>query len=56
MYGIYRGSIGIYRDNGKENGNCHIMGLYRDSTLLWGYIRVLQGYLGIMEKRIEATI
>ena len=36
--------LGLYRDNGKENGNHHgILGLYR-------------GYIGIMEKKMETTI
>ena len=30
------GGLGLYRDNGKENGNCHnVIGLYGD------YIRVI---------------
>ena len=33
---------GLFRDNGKENGNCYIIiGLHR-------------GYIGIMEKKMEA--
>ena len=33
--------LGLYRDNGKENGNYYI---------------VYQGYIGIMEKKMETTI
>ena len=33
--------LGLYRDNGKENGNYRN---YRD------YIRIYWGYIGIMEK------
>ena len=29
--------FGLYWDNGKENGNSHIIGLY-GSVLCWGYI------------------
>ena len=49
MYYIITGFIlGLYWDNGKENGNYYsllgyILGLY------WGYI-------GIMENKMEATI
>ena len=44
--------MGLYRHNGKENGN------YRD---YWGNIGVIiglhyWGYIGIMEKKTEATI
>ena len=43
--------LGIYWDNGKENGN------YRDYR---GYIRVILGlywgYIGIMENKMETTI
>ena len=37
--------MGLYRDNGKENGN------YRDYI---GF-RVYWGYIGIMEKKMETT-
>ena len=33
----------MYRANGKENGKCYILGLYRD-------------YIGITEKKMETTI
>ena len=34
--GFYRGNMGFYRDNGKENGNYHdIIGLFR------GYIKMM---------------
>ena len=33
--------LGLYKDNGEENGNCHVV--------CWGYI-------GIMEKNMEATM
>ena len=36
--------MGLYRDNGKENGNYKD---YRDCN------RVYWGYIGIMEKKIE---
>ena len=51
--GLYRGYIGVilglYWDNGKENGN-YYNGLYR------GYIGLYWGYIGIMEKKMETTI
>ena len=37
--------LGLYWDNGKENGN-YYNGLY------WGYIGF---YIGIMEKKMETT-
>ena len=59
---------GLYRDNGKENGNYYlgfrVLGLYRDNgkengSYYLGF-RVLGlgfwGYIGIMEKKMEATI
>ena len=40
--------LGLYRDNGKENGTySDLLGLYRG---------VLGGYIGIMEKKMETTI
>ena len=43
--------MGIYRDNGKENGN------YRDYRDYVGYILGLYwGNIGIMEKKMETTI
>ena len=42
--------MGIYGDNGKENGN-YYNGLYY--TLILG---VYRGNIGIMEKKIETTI
>ena len=38
--GSYYSILGLYRDNGKENGS---------------YYSIL-GYVGIMEKKMEATI
>ena len=35
--------MGLYRDNGKENGS------YYNGVVYWGYI-------GIMEKKMETTI
>ena len=44
------GKIGLYRDNGKENGN------YRDYRDYVGYILgVILGCIGIMEKKMETT-
>ena len=41
--------MGIYWDNGKENGN--------PGSLLKGYIGVYLGcFIGIMEKKMETTI
>ena len=37
--------FGLYRDNGKENGN------YRDHVGIIGYL--LGSYIGIMEKKME---
>ena len=39
---LYGGYMGLYRDNGKENGNyCSILGLY------WGYIMYVNNpYIG----------
>ena len=36
----------LYSDNGKEHGN---YGEYR------GYIRITQGYIGIMEKNMQTA-
>ena len=42
---------GIYRDNGKENGNYRN---YRDYIgIIYGSYK---GYMGIMEKKMETTI
>ena len=41
------GSLGLYGDNGKENGN------HRDCS---GYIVVNRVYLGIMDNKMETTI
>ena len=47
---LNRGIIyGLYRDNGKENGN-YFNGLYRDYRgLYWGNI-------GIMEQKMETSL
>ena len=37
--------LGLYRDNGKENGN----------YCSWVYIGIYWGYRGIMEKKMETT-
>ena len=48
-----RGLLGLYRDNGKENGN-YYNALHRDYI---GYILGLYlGYIGIMERKMETTI
>ena len=41
--------LGLYWDNGKENGN-YYNGLYR------GQIGLYWGYIGIIDKKMEATI
>ena len=48
--GVIGNILGLYRDNGKENGNYYnvkTIGLFR------GYIG---DYIGIMEKKMETTI
>ena len=64
--------MGLYWDNGKENGN-YYNGLYRGCIgLYWGYIGIMdkkmettilgyilglyRGYIGILDKKMEATI
>ena len=39
--------LGLYRDNGKENGNYY--------SIIGVYIGVILGYIGIMEKRVDTT-
>ena len=46
IMGYIRIILGLYWDNGKENGN-YYNGLY------WDYIGF---YIGIMEKKMETTI
>ena len=41
----FKGTYALYRDNGKENGNCYY--------ILFGFYR---GYIGIMGKNMETTI
>ena len=46
--GVYiRGILGLYRDNGKENGNyCSLLGLYRDNGKENGnYCSILGSYI-----------
>ena len=40
---LYRGHIGVYRDNGKDNGNYHDIGLYRGHR---GFFRDNRKYNG----------
>ena len=48
--------LGLYWDNGKENGN-YYNGLYRDYRVYTGVILgIYRGYIGIMEKKMETTI
>ena len=49
---IIRYILGLYRDNGKENGNdcIGIMEKRMETILLEG---MYQGYIGIMEKKVE---
>ena len=58
---IYRVILGLYRDNGKENGNYYIWGYI---GVIWGewkrkwkllYIGLYWGYVGIMEKKMATT-
>ena len=46
--------LGVNRDNGKEHGS------YRDYRVsigfIMGYIYIYQGYIGILEKKMEATV
>ena len=44
---LYGGFDESFRDNGKEAGNYSVIGIIQ------GFYR---GYLGMMEKRMEATI
>ena len=55
--------LGLYRDNGKENGNYYnglyrgYMGVYRDNGKENGnYYSILGVYMGIMENQMETTI
>ena len=50
---VYIGVIlGLYWDNGKENGN-YYNGLYRDYKV---YIGVILGYIGMMDNKMEAIV
>ena len=48
--------VGLYRENGKENGNYGDYGVYKghrhygDYRVYKGYIRVILGYIGIDEE------
>ena len=44
--------MGLYRDNGKENGN---YGDYTENGKENGNYRDSSGYIGIMEKNMETT-